>query len=121
LEVIRGLRGWTRVPIIVLSARHASDEKVEALDAAADDHVTKPCGMAELPARTRAAERRAEPVAGEDDSLVVTDSFTVGLAAKKVNRAGTDVRLTPTESHLLEGLVRNGGRMGSAAELLQEV
>ncbi|MFF2038794.1 response regulator [Kitasatospora sp. NPDC058170] len=121
VEVIRGLRGWTRVPIIVLSARHASDEKVEALDAGADDYVTKPFGMDELLARMRAALRRAEPVAGEDDSLVVTDTFTVDLAAKKVNRDGTDVRLTPTEWHLLEVLVRNAGRLVSQTQLLQEV
>ncbi|ARF80360.1 response regulator [Kitasatospora aureofaciens] len=121
VEVIRGLRGWTRVPIIVLSARHASDEKVDALDAGADDYVTKPFGMDELLARMRAAVRRAEPVAGEDDSLVVTESFTVDLAAKKVNRDGTDVRLTPTEWHLLEVLVRNAGRLVSQTQLLQEV
>ncbi|MFI9364595.1 response regulator [Kitasatospora sp. NPDC053057] len=121
VEVIRGLRGWTRVPIIVLSARHASDEKVEALDAGADDYVTKPFGMDELLARMRAAVRRAEPVAGEDDSLVVTESFTVDLAAKKVNRDGSDVRLTPTEWHLLEVLVRNAGRLVSQTQLLQEV
>ncbi|GAA3023807.1 MULTISPECIES: response regulator [Streptomycetaceae] len=121
VEVIRGLRGWTRVPIIVLSARHASDEKVEALDAGADDYVTKPFGMDELLARMRAAVRRAEPVAGEADSLVVTESFTVDLAAKKVNRDGADVRLTPTEWHLLEVLVRNAGRLVSQTQLLQEV
>ncbi|MBD0675738.1 MULTISPECIES: response regulator [Streptomycetaceae] len=121
VEVIRGLRGWTRVPIIVLSARHASDEKVEALDAGADDYVTKPFGMDELLARMRAAVRRAEPVAGEADSLVVTESFTVDLAAKKVNRDGVDVRLTPTEWHLLEVLVRNAGRLVSQTQLLQEV
>ncbi|MGE7432556.1 MULTISPECIES: response regulator [Kitasatospora] len=121
VEVIKGLRGWTRVPIIVLSARHASDEKVEALDAGADDYVTKPFGMDELLARMRAAVRRAEPVAGEDDSVVVTDSFTVDLAAKKVNRDGRDIRLTPTEWHLLEVLVRNAGRLVSQTQLLQEV
>ncbi|MFF7632191.1 response regulator [Kitasatospora sp. NPDC008050] len=121
VEVIKGLRGWTRVPIIVLSARHASDEKVEALDAGADDYVTKPFGMDELLARMRAAVRRAEPVAGEDDSLVTTEAFTVDLAAKKVNRDGTDIRLTPTEWHLLEVLVRNAGRLVSQTQLLQEV
>ncbi|MFI9273867.1 response regulator [Kitasatospora sp. NPDC052896] len=121
VEVIKGLRGWTRVPIIVLSARHASDEKVEALDAGADDYVTKPFGMDELLARMRAAVRRAEPVSGEDDSLVTTEGFTVDLAAKKVNRDGADVRLTPTEWHLLEVLVRNAGRLVSQTQLLQEV
>ncbi|MEU9243766.1 response regulator [Streptomyces sp. NPDC048385] len=123
VEVIKGLRGWTRVPILVLSARHSSDEKVKVLDAGADDYVTKPFGMDELLARLRAAVRRAEPVAGggEDDVLVETGGFTVDLAAKKVNRAGRDVRLTPTEWHLLEVLVRNTGRLVSQKQLLQEV
>ncbi|MCX4547670.1 response regulator [Streptomyces sp. NBC_01387] len=126
VEVIKGLRGWTRVPILVLSARHTSDEKVEALDAGADDYVTKPFGMDELLARLRAAVRRAEPLGsesggGEDVSLVETEDFTVDLAAKKVQRAGRDVRLTPTEWHLLEVLVRNTGRLVSQKQLLQEV
>ncbi|MEW2514118.1 response regulator [Streptomyces sp. NPDC046870] len=123
VEVIRGLRGWTRVPILVLSARHSSDEKVEALDAGADDYVTKPFGMDELLARLRAAVRRAEPAGpGEDDvTTVETAGFTVDLAAKKVNRGGRDVRLTPTEWHLLEVLVRNTGRLVSQRQLLQEV
>ncbi|WP_327255348.1 response regulator [Streptomyces sp. NBC_01244] len=123
IEVIKGLRGWTRVPILVLSARHTSDEKVEALDAGADDYVTKPFGMDELLARLRAAVRRAEPGAGagEDEVIVETDTFTVDLAAKKAVRAGHDVRLTPTEWHLLEVLVRNGGKLVSQKQLLQEV
>ncbi|MER8009782.1 MULTISPECIES: response regulator [unclassified Streptomyces] len=123
VDVIRGLRGWTRVPILVLSARHTSDEKVEALDAGADDYVTKPFGMDELLARLRAAVRRAEPVgAGEDEvTTVETEAFTVDLAAKKVNRGGRDVRLTPTEWHLLEVLVRNTGRLVGQRQLLQEV
>ncbi|MGJ5830685.1 response regulator [Streptomyces ossamyceticus] len=120
VDVIKGLRGWTRVPIIVLSARHTSDEKVEALDAGADDYVTKPFGMDELLARLRVAVRRAEPTAGED-VLVETAGFTVDLAAKKVNRGGEDVRLTPTEWQLLEVLVRNTGRLVSQKQLLQEV
>ncbi|MEU3411866.1 MULTISPECIES: response regulator [unclassified Streptomyces] len=123
VEVIRGLRGWTRVPVLVLSARHSSDEKVEALDAGADDYVTKPFGMDELLARLRAAVRRAEPAGpGEDDLTVVeTESFTVDLAAKKVHRGGKDVRLTPTEWHLLEVLVRNTGRLVGQKQLLREV
>ncbi|MEU7041816.1 response regulator [Streptomyces varsoviensis] len=122
VEVIRGLRGWTRVPILVLSARQTSDEKVEALDAGADDYVTKPFGMDELLARLRAAVRRAEPVGTPGDAVVVeTEGFTVDLAAKKVNRGGRDVRLTPTEWHLLEVLVRNTGRLVSQKQLLQEV
>ncbi|MEU6590364.1 response regulator [Streptomyces sp. NPDC046881] len=123
VEVIKGLRGWTRVPILVLSARHSSDEKVQALDAGADDYVTKPFGMDELLARLRAAVRRAEPAGpGEDDlTTVETAGFTVDLAAKKVNRGGRDVRLTPTEWHLLEVLVRNTGRLVGQKQLLQEV
>ncbi|MFF8386162.1 response regulator [Streptomyces kanasensis] len=123
IDVIRGLRGWSRVPILVLSARHTSDEKVEALDAGADDYVTKPFGMDELLARLRAAVRRAEPVGGAGEGAVVveTEGFTVDLAAKKVNRGGADVRLTPTEWHLLEVLVRNAGRLVSQKQLLQEV
>ncbi|GHB71108.1 DNA-binding response regulator [Streptomyces cirratus] len=123
VEVIRGLRGWTRVPILVLSARHSSDEKVEALDAGADDYVTKPFGMDELLARLRAAVRRAEPStgAGEDEIIVETEGFTVDLAAKKAVREGRDVRLTPTEWHLLEVLVRNGGKLVSQKQLLREV
>ncbi|MFD7098209.1 response regulator [Streptomyces xanthophaeus] len=123
IEVIKGLRGWTRVPILVLSARHTSDEKVEALDAGADDYVTKPFGMDELLARLRAAVRRAEPPAGsgEDEVVVETEGFTVDLAAKKAVREGRDVRLTPTEWHLLEVLVRHGGKLVSQKQLLQEV
>ncbi|WP_093798607.1 response regulator [Streptomyces sp. Wb2n-11] len=123
VEVIRGLRGWTRVPILVLSARHTSDEKVEALDAGADDYVTKPFGMDELLARLRAAVRRAEPAGATDDDALVDagGDFTVDLAAKKVHRDGRDVRLTPTEWHLLEVLVRNTGRLVGQKQLLQEV
>jgi two-component system KDP operon response regulator KdpE len=121
-QVIRGLRGWTKIPVIVLSARHASDEKVDALDAGADDYVTKPFGMDELLARLRAAVRRATPVGSEpDEAVVTTATFTVDLVAKRVQRDGADVRLTPTEWHLLEVLVRNAGRLVSQKQLLQEV
>ena len=123
VDVIRGIRGWTRVPILVLSARQTSDEKVEALDAGADDYVTKPFGMDELLARLRAAVRRAEPAAGsaEDEGVIETADFSIDLAAKKVHREGRDVRLTPTEWHLLEVLVRNTGRLVSQKQLLKEV
>lgn len=124
VEVLRGLRGWTRVPVIVLSARHSSDEKVSALDAGADDYVTKPFGMDELMARVRAAVRRAEPVGTEDspeEGVVEAGDFTVDLRAKKVSRDGRDVRLTPTEWHLLEILIGSPGRLVSQKQLLQEV
>ncbi|MEJ2856243.1 MULTISPECIES: response regulator [unclassified Saccharothrix] len=119
-EVIAGLRGWTSVPIIVLSARTDSTDKVEALDAGADDYVTKPFGMDELLARLRAAVRRSAVTEGED-AVVQTASFTVDLAAKKVVREGREVHLTPTEWGLLEILARNRGRLVAQKQLLQEV
>ena len=119
-DVIRGIRGWAGTPILVLSARGQEAQKVEALDAGADDYVTKPFGMDELLARLRAAARRAAP--GDDAPTVVTDDFTVDLAAKQVLLAdGTTVRLTPTEWQLLEVLARNAGRLVSGRQLLQEV
>jgi two-component system KDP operon response regulator KdpE len=119
-EVIRGIRGWTSTPIIVLSVWGHESQKVAALDAGADDYVTKPFGMNELLARLRAAVRRASPA--PDEPVVTTDDFTVDLAAKRVIRAGgDDVRLTPTEWQLLEVLVRNRDRLVSQRQLLQEV
>jgi len=121
-EVIGGLRGWTTVPIIVLSARTDSSDKVAALDAGADDYVTKPFGMDELLARLRAAVRRsAASVATGEDAVVETASFTVDLAAKKVHKNGQEVHLTPTEWGLLEMLTRNRGRLVGQKQLLQEV
>ncbi|HZC42321.1 MAG TPA: response regulator [Streptosporangiaceae bacterium] len=119
-EVIRGVRGWSSTPIIVLSVWGAESQKVAALDAGADDYVTKPFGMDELLARLRAAVRRASPA--PDEPVVTTGDFTVDLAAKRVTRAGDgDIRLTPTEWQLLEVLVRNRGRLVSQRQLLQEV
>ncbi|SMC85775.1 response regulator [Lentzea albidocapillata] len=119
-EVIAGLRGWTSVPILVLSARTESARKVEALDAGADDYVTKPFGMDELLARLRAAVRRSTTLSVEEP-IVRTATFTVDLAAKKVHRDGAEVHLTPTEWGLLEILARNSGRLVSQKQLLQEV
>ncbi|MFJ8141664.1 response regulator [Streptomyces sp. NPDC096013] len=122
VDVIKALRGWTRVPILVLSARQASDEKVAALDAGADDYITKPFSMDELLARLRAAVRRVEDVPlAPTTTLVTTDDFTIDLLAKKATRAGHDIRLTPTEWHLLEILVTNPGRLITQKYLLQEV
>jgi two-component system, OmpR family, KDP operon response regulator KdpE len=118
--VIDGLRGWTRAPIIVLSARTTQSDKVDALDAGADDYVTKPFGMDELLARLRAALRRGD--AGEDAPLVETADFSVDLAARQVRaRDGEAIRLTPTEWHLLEVLVRHEGKLVERRALLQEV
>jgi two-component system KDP operon response regulator KdpE len=119
VEVIEGIRGWSRMPILVLSARDQESDKVRALDAGADDYVTKPFGMDELLARLRAAERRLRPT--EEAPEVVTDAFTVDLAAARVRTADGEVRLTPTEWHVVEMLVRNPGKLVSQRQLLQEV
>jgi two-component system KDP operon response regulator KdpE len=119
VEVIRGLRGWSRVPIIVLSVRERESDKVAALDAGADDYVTKPFGMDELLARLRAALRRAAPT--EEEAVVETPDFVVDLTSKRVTRDGAEVRLTPTEWHLVEVLVRHPGKLVSQTQLLQEV
>ncbi|MCX5241445.1 response regulator transcription factor [Streptomyces prunicolor] len=122
VDVIKALRGWTRVPILVLSARQASDEKVAALDAGADDYITKPFSMDELLARLRAAVRRVEDVPlAPTTTLVTTDDFTIDLLAKRATRGGHDIRLTPTEWHLLEILITNPGRLVTQKYLLQEV
>jgi two-component system KDP operon response regulator KdpE len=104
---------------VVLSVRDAEGDKVAALDAGADDYVTKPFGMDELLARLRAALRRTTPA--EEEALVETEDFTIDLAAKKVRRNGEEVRLTPTEWNLVEVLVRNRGRLVAQTQLLQEV
>ena len=136
VEVIQGLRGWTKAPIIVLSGRADSTDKVEALDAGADDYITKPFGVEELLARMRAAVRRTG--AAEDLPRIKLGDLVVDLAAKRVTRqaavsagggpagaAGSappdDIRLTPTEWHLLEVLLRNPGRLLSRNQLLTEV
>jgi two-component system, OmpR family, KDP operon response regulator KdpE len=118
-EVIAGVRGWSSVPIIVLSAWGQESAKIAALDAGADDYVTKPFGMGELLARLRAAVRRAAPA--PDEPVVTAGDLSVDLAAKRVQRAGTDVRLTPTEWQLLEVLVRNRERLVTQRQLLREV
>ncbi|MGV8967513.1 MAG: response regulator [Cellulomonas sp.] len=119
LDVVRGVRGWSAVPIIVLSARDTESAKVDALDAGADDYITKPFGMDELLARIRAALRRATP--DHTAPVVETDMFTVDLAARRVTRDGADVRLTPTEWHFLDILVRNPGKIIAHQQLLTEI
>jgi two-component system, OmpR family, KDP operon response regulator KdpE len=133
VEVIEGLRGWTKAPIIVLSGRADSTDKVEALDAGADDYITKPFGVEELLARMRAAARRVGTT--EDLPRVRLGDVTIDLAAKRITRhapapvgAGggesdhdTDIHLTPTEWHLLEVLLRNPGKLLSQKQLLNEV
>jgi two-component system KDP operon response regulator KdpE len=123
VDVVRGLRGWSTAPIIVLSGRTDSTDKVEALDAGADDYLTKPFAVDELLARIRAVSRRATST---DSIPVVTfGGATVDLAARRVTVAdgasSTDVRLTPTEWHLLEVLLRHPGKLLSQRQLLAEV
>ena len=124
VEVIAGLRGWTVAPVLVLSGRSDSADKVEALDAGADDYLTKPFGVDELLARLRALSRRT-PDRVEDQPVVRLGHADVDLAARRVTmRDGddsVDVRLTPTEWHLLEVLLRHPGKLLSQRQLLQEV
>lgn len=119
IEVVRGLRGWSSVPIVVLSVRDGEHDKVEALDAGADDYVTKPFGMNELLARMRAARRRAR--VAEEDPIVESSAFTIDLAATRVTRDGRDVSLTPIEWALVEVLARNPGKLVTHRQLLHEV
>jgi DNA-binding response OmpR family regulator len=118
-EVIHGLRGWTQVPIIVLSVRDTQADKVEALDAGADDYITKPFGMDELFARLRAALRRATPA--DVQATVETPHFTIDLSAKTARTVDGPVRLTPTEWQVLEVLLRHEGKLVAQRQLLQEV
>lgn len=118
VEVLRQLRQWSTVPVIVLSARHGSQDKVEALDVGADDYVTKPFGIDELLARLRAAVRRAGSL---DQATVETDHLRIDLQARTVWRDDTEVRLTPTEWGLLTALVTRPGRLVPQRQLLQEV
>jgi two-component system KDP operon response regulator KdpE len=115
-EVLAALRTWSTIPVIVVSARHGSTDKVDALDLGADDYVTKPFGMDELMARLRAAIRRAGAV-----ERVVTDDFVIDLVAQQVTRGGEPVRLTPTEWALLAALASRPGQLVARERLLREV
>jgi len=119
IEVIQALRGWTNVPIIVVSGRTGSADKVDALDAGADDFVTKPFQVDELLARLRALSRRAVPVGGE--STVGFGDVVVDLVTKTVTRAGARVHLTPTEWRMLEHLARHPGALVTRQDLLKEI
>jgi two-component system KDP operon response regulator KdpE len=120
IDVVRALRGWTAVPVIVLSARHGEPSKVDALDAGADDYVTKPFGMDELLARLRALVRRTAPEEGAP--VVTTADFTLDLAAMTATAPdGASIHLTPREWGVVEVLVRNEGKLVSQKKLLQDV
>ena len=117
-EVLRRIRSTSLVPVIVLSARHESDDKIEALDLGADDYVTKPFGVEELLARVRAAVRRGSGV-GQHLEPVETEHFRLDFAERRATVAGEDVRLTPTEWRLLEALCREPGHLVSQQDLLR--
>jgi len=119
IDVIRGLRGWSSVPIIILSARVTEAQKVAALDAGANDYVTKPFGMDELMARLRVALRL--PDAAQQEPTIETADFTIDLAAKRVHKHGVDVRLTSTEWRIVELLAKNSGRLVTQRLLLEQV
>jgi two-component system KDP operon response regulator KdpE len=121
VEVVRGLRAWMHAPILVVSARDREDQKVEALDAGADDYLTKPFGVAELLARLRVALRHA--ARGEDGTEAVHESegLRVDLGRRQVWVRGQETRLTPTEWKLLSVLVRHAGRVVLGRQLLREV
>jgi two-component system KDP operon response regulator KdpE len=119
IEVIEGIRAWSRVPIVVLSVRDTEADKVAALDAGADDYVTKPFAMDEFLARLRAALRQVIPT--EDEPVIETGDFRIDLATKRVSRDAQDVRLTTTEWQVLEILARNRGKLVAPRRLLQEV
>jgi two-component system KDP operon response regulator KdpE len=119
-DVIRGLRGWTTIPIIVLSGRADSRDKVDALDAGADDYVTKPFGVEELLARIRAVTRRIQN-ADETLPVALIGRCTIDLATRTITDGEDDVRLSPTEWQLLEHLLRHPGKLLSQQALLHEV
>ncbi len=121
VQVIEALRGWSDAPILVVSGRTGSADKVEALDAGADDYVTKPFQIDELLARLRALGRRSAAASAPSEPVVGFGDVVVDLAAKAVTRAGVRVHLTPTEWRMLEFLARNPGVLVTRQTLLKEI
>ena len=121
LEVLRRLRTWSRIPVVVLTAIDSERDKVAALDLGADDYVTKPFWVAELMARVRVALRHARAAGGDRPRVISAGEVTVDLDAKLVTRGGAAVRLTPTEYRLLETLAVNAGRLCTHRFLLERV
>ena len=119
--MIRQLRGWTRRPIIVLSARSQERQKVEALDAGADDYLSKPFGVAELHARMRVALRHAARATPKGDSVLRIGELCIDLAARSVCRGDEVVPLSATQWRLLEVLAQHAGRVVTSQQLLREV
>jgi two-component system KDP operon response regulator KdpE len=121
MTLIREMRTWTQVPVLVLSARTEEADKIAALDAGADDYLTKPFGVGELMARVRVAMRRGQRASDAGSSTFTFGEVTVDLAARRVERAGADVHLTPIEYRLLGVLIANVGRVLTHRHLLREV
>ena len=121
MDIIRDVRTWSSMPIIVLSARVDEDDKVRALDAGADDYLTKPFGVAELLARVRAALRRRGQATDSEGGVLQFDDIAIDLAGRSVTRGGELVHLTPVELRLLSTLVRNAGKVLTQRQLLREV
>jgi two-component system KDP operon response regulator KdpE len=119
IEVLRRLREWSIVPVVVLSVRDGEAEKVTALDAGADDFVTKPFSTAELLARLRAAQRRSKPA--EESAVFTRDDLTVDLVGRRVTKAGAELKLTATEYAMIRLFVRHAGRVLTHRQILREV
>ncbi|MDX2358762.1 response regulator [Dietzia sp. PP-33] len=121
IHVLHGLQGWSRAPVMVLSARTDSSDKVQALDAGADDYVTKPFAMDEFFARVRAALRRGSKEDAAGDAVIETPGFTIDFRTSEVTRHGQTIHLTPTEWGVLEILARNPGKLITQQEILRAV
>jgi two-component system, OmpR family, KDP operon response regulator KdpE len=121
MEFIRELRGWSKVPVIVLSARVGEQDKIEALDGGADDYLTKPFGVGELLARVRAASRRRQGVESLSDAVFEFGDVRIDLSRRTVEKRGVQIHLTPTEYRLLILLVANAGKVLTHRQILREV
>lgn len=122
IDVIKKARAWTQIPILIISARNQEREKVDALDAGADDYITKPFAPAEVSARIRAALRRAAVIDKNDSSsAIVFGNVSVNLVARRVVVDGNEVHLTPNEYKLLQTLIKHAGKVLTQRQLLKEV
>jgi two-component system, OmpR family, KDP operon response regulator KdpE len=121
MEFLRDLRGWSSVPVIVLSARVGEQDKIEALDAGADDYLTKPFGVGELLARVRAASRRRRDAGTGLSSIFEFGDVKVDLSMRTVHKGGTPLHLTPIEYRLLTLLIANSGKVLTHRQILREV
>lgn len=122
VEVVKGIRAWSAIPIIILSARSQESDKISALDAGADDYLVKPFGAGELLARIRVALRHVSSIAnGEEEGIFTVDDLTVDMIHRKVSVAGAEIHLTPIEYRLLTVLVKHAGKVLTHRLLLQEV